>query len=47
MIGILLAILFAALAYFICLALHLPYVVALVAALLVLLVGVAERGRFL
>jgi hypothetical protein len=50
MIGILIAVLFAALVYWVCLALGLPFVVALIAAILVLL-GVATdgfgvRGRF-
>lgn len=40
MIAILIAIVVAAVAYWICLAVGLPWVVALVAALLVLLVGV-------
>ena len=47
MIGILVAIVVAAIAYWLCLALGLPGIVALVAALLVLLAGIAEfPGRF-
>jgi hypothetical protein len=40
MIAILIAIVVAAIAYWVCLALHLPVIIAIVAALLVLLVGV-------
>jgi hypothetical protein len=50
MIGILIAVLFAALVYWVCLALGLPFVVALIAAILVLLGvttdGFGVRGRF-
>jgi hypothetical protein len=44
MIGILIAVLFAALVYWIALAVGLPAIVAIVAALLVLLGGVGSRG---
>jgi hypothetical protein len=44
MIGILIAIVLAALAYWICLALGLPGIVALIAAILVLLAGVPTGG---
>jgi hypothetical protein len=44
MLGILVAILLAALVYFLCAALGLPYVIAVVAALLVLIVGIAQGG---
>lgn len=43
MIGILIAIVLAAVAYWICLALHLPWIIALIAALLVL---IAAAGQF-
>jgi hypothetical protein len=46
MIGILIAIIVAALAYWICLAVGLPGVVALIAAVLVLLVGVGGGGVY-
>jgi hypothetical protein len=46
MIGILIAILLAALIYWVCLALGLPVIVALIAAILVLLAGVGSRGRW-
>ena len=44
MIGILIAIVLAAIAYWICLALGLPAIVALIAAVLVLLAGVPTGG---
>ncbi|MDP2711689.1 MAG: hypothetical protein Q8O56_10770 [Solirubrobacteraceae bacterium] len=44
MIGILIAILLAALAYWVCLMLGLPAIVAIVAAVLVLLSGVGTGG---
>lgn len=44
MIGILIAIVLAAVAYWICLALGLPSIVALIAAILVLLAGVPSGG---
>jgi hypothetical protein len=44
MIGILIAIVLAAVAYWICLALGLPAIVALIAAILVLLAGVPTGG---
>jgi hypothetical protein len=44
MIGILIAIVLAAVAYWICLALGLPAIVALIAAVLVLLSGVPTGG---
>jgi hypothetical protein len=44
MIGILIAVLFAALVYWLCLALGLPAVVGLVAAILVLIGGVGSGG---
>ena len=44
MIGILIAIVFAASVYFICLAVGLPAVVGIVAALLVLLAGIPSGG---
>lgn len=44
MIGILIAIVLAAIAYWICLALGLPAIVALIAAVLVLLGGVPTGG---
>ena len=44
MIGILIAILLAAVAYWICLALGLPAIVALIAAVLVLIAGVPTGG---
>jgi hypothetical protein len=46
MIGILIAVIFAAIVYIVCTALGLPYAVALIAALLTLLVGFLERDRF-
>ncbi len=46
MIGILIAILLAALAYWVCLALALPSIVALIAAILVLLGGVGHYGGY-
>ena len=45
MIGILIAVLLAALAYAACVALGLPSLVALVAALLVLIAGIPATGR--
>jgi hypothetical protein len=44
MIGILIAVLLAALVYWVCLALGLPSVVAIVAAVLVLLAGFSSGG---
>ena len=44
MIGIVIAILFAALVYAICLALGLPAIVGIVAAILVLLAGIPSGG---
>ena len=44
MIGVLIAIVFAAIVYFICLALGLPAIVGIVAALLVLLAGIPSGG---
>jgi hypothetical protein len=44
MIGILLAIVLAALAYWVCLAIGLPAIVAIIAAVLVLLSGVGTGG---
>jgi hypothetical protein len=44
MIGILIAIVLAAIAYWVCLALGLPAIVALIAAVLVLLAGVPSGG---
>ena len=44
MIGILIAVLLAALVYWVCLALGLPAIVAIVAAILVLLAGVGSGG---
>ena len=44
MIGILIAILLAAVVYFICLAIGLPFIVAIIAAVLVLLSGIGTGG---
>jgi hypothetical protein len=44
MFGVLIAIVLAALVYFICLALGLPYIVGVVAAILVLLAGIPSGG---
>jgi len=44
MLGILIAILLAALAYWVCLAIGLPSIVAIVAAVLVLLSGIGTGG---
>ena len=44
MIGIVIAIILAAVAYWVCLALGLPAIVALIAAILVLLAGVPTGG---
>jgi uncharacterized protein YacL len=44
MIGVLIAIVLAALAYFLCVALGLPSIVAIIAAVLVLLMGVPSGG---
>ena len=44
MIGILIAVLLAALVYFLCIALGLPAIVAIVAAILVLLAGIPTGG---
>ena len=43
-IGILIAVLFAALVYIVCLALGLPAIVAIIAAVLVLLAGIPSGG---
>ena len=44
MIGVIIAVLFAALVYALCLALGLPSIVGLVAAILVLLAGIPSGG---
>jgi hypothetical protein len=44
MIGVLIAVVFAAIVYFICLALGLPAIIGIVAALLVLLAGIPSGG---
>lgn len=44
MIGILIAVIFAAIVYAICLALGLPAIVGLIAAILVLLAGIPSGG---
>ena len=44
MIGVLIAVLFAALVYFICVALGLPAIVGIIAAVLVLLAGIPSGG---
>jgi hypothetical protein len=44
MIGILIAIVLAAIAYWVCVAIGLPFIVALIAAVLVLLAGVPTGG---
>jgi hypothetical protein len=44
-IGILIAVLVAALVYWICVAVGLPTIVGIIAALLVLLVGIGQHGR--
>jgi hypothetical protein len=44
MIGILIAVLVAALVYFLCMAIGLPAIVAIIAAILVLLAGVPTGG---
>jgi hypothetical protein len=44
MIGILVAIVLAALAYFLCTALGLPVIVGIIAAILVLLAGIPSAG---
>ena len=44
MIGILIAVLLAALVYFLCVALGLPSIVAIIAAVLVLLAGIPSGG---
>jgi hypothetical protein len=44
MIGILIAVLLAALVYFLCVALGLPAIVAIVAAILVLIAGIPTGG---
>jgi uncharacterized membrane protein YgaE (UPF0421/DUF939 family) len=46
LIGLVILIIVAALVYWVCEALHLPYVIAVIAALLVLLVGFTNRGRY-
>jgi hypothetical protein len=44
MFGVLIAVLFAALVYFVCVALGLPSIVGVVAAILVLLAGIPSGG---
>lgn len=44
MIGVLIAVLFAALVYWICVAIGLPAIVGIVAAILVLLAGIGSGG---
>jgi hypothetical protein len=44
MIGILIAVLLAALVYFLCMALGLPSIIAIIAAVLVLLAGIPTGG---
>lgn len=44
MIGVLIAVLLAALVYFLCVALGLPAIIAIVAAVLVLLAGIPSGG---
>ncbi len=44
MIGVLIAVVFAAIVYFVCLALGLPAIIGIVAALLVLLAGIPSGG---
>jgi hypothetical protein len=44
MIGILIAVLLAALVYFLCMAIGLPSIVAIIAAILVLLAGIPTGG---
>ena len=44
MIGVLIAVVFAAIVYFVCVALGLPAIVGIVAALLVLLAGIPSGG---
>ena len=44
MIGILIAVIFAAIVYWICLAIGLPAIVGLIAAILVLLAGIPSGG---
>jgi hypothetical protein len=44
MIGILIAVLLAALVYWVCIAIGLPFIVAVIAAILVLLSGVGTGG---
>jgi hypothetical protein len=46
MIGLLIAILIAALVYWLCVALGLPAIVAVVAAILVLVAGIGYRDRW-
>lgn len=46
MIGILIAILIAALVYWLCLALGLPAIIGIIAAILVLLAGIGHGGYF-
>ena len=46
MIGIIVAILLAALVYYVCIALALPSIVAIIAAVLVLLAGVGHYGGY-
>jgi hypothetical protein len=45
MIAVLIAIVLAVVAWWICLALHLPWIVAVVAALLVLVAGLSQHDR--
>jgi hypothetical protein len=44
MVGILIAVLLAALVYFLCMVIGLPWIVALIAAVLVLLAGIPTGG---
>jgi len=44
MFGVLIAIVLAALVYFVCMALGLPYIVGVIAAILVLLAGIPSGG---
>lgn len=45
MIGVLIAILLAALVFWVCVALHLPWIVAVIAAILVLVAAFSGFGR--
>jgi hypothetical protein len=46
MIAVLIAIVLAAVAYWVCIAIGLPWIVALLAAVLVLVAGVSQRERW-